>query len=102
MQNQKRYRIESQEWVYRLMNDPEYFERWMYTDNINAYNSIIEECEKKLYEQAPPATAANENRFIRARSLSLSTMKRAQRELVMTQAEYELFKKHKARTAISK
>jgi hypothetical protein len=34
------------------MNDPEYFERWRYTDNIEPYNSIIEEFEK-LYEQTP-------------------------------------------------
>jgi hypothetical protein len=32
------------------MNDPEYFEKWMYIDNINAYNSIIKEFQK-LYEQ---------------------------------------------------
>ena len=46
--DKSRHSPEVQEWVYRLMNDPEYFEKWMYTDNINAYNSIIEECQKKL------------------------------------------------------
>ena len=40
------------------------------------------------------------NRFIRARSLS--TMKRAQKELAKSQALYDRFKKYKARTAISK
>ena len=46
----RRQRTEAQEWCFRLMNDPEYFEKWMYIDNINAYNSIIKEFQK-LYEQ---------------------------------------------------
>jgi hypothetical protein len=61
---------------------------------INDYNSIIEQCQK-LYDNTHAT-----NQFIHARSLS--TMKRAQRELMKTQAEYELFKKYKTRTAISK
>jgi hypothetical protein len=77
-----------------MMNDPEYFERWRYIDTINDYNSIIEECQK-LYENTPVT-----NRFIRARSLS--TMKRAQKELAKTQVEYDKFKQYKMRTAISK
>jgi hypothetical protein len=32
-----------------MMNDPEYFERWRYTDTINVYNRIIEELQK-LYD----------------------------------------------------
>jgi hypothetical protein len=40
------------------------------------------------------------NRFIHARSLK--GIKRAQRELAKTQAEYEMFKKYKTRTSISK
>jgi hypothetical protein len=90
----KRHSPEVQESCYRMMNDPEYFERWRYIDIINDYNSIIEECQK-LYEKTPAT-----NRFIRARSLS--TMKRAQRDLAKTQAEYEMFKKYKMRTTISK
>jgi len=44
---------EVEEWCFHLMNDPEYFEKWMYTDNINAYNinaynSIIEKCQKTI------------------------------------------------------
>jgi hypothetical protein len=85
---------EVQEWCYRMMNDPEYFEKFRFKDTINDYNSIIEEFAK-LYEQTPVT-----NRFICARSLS--TMKRAQRELAKTQAEYDKFKEYKARTAISK
>src|SRR5919198_6296724 len=94
----KRHSPEVQEWVYRMMNDPEYFEKFRYIDTINDYNSVIEKCQK-LYDNTP---VTNENRFIRAKSLSLSTMKRAQKELAKTQAEYEMFKKYKARTAISR
>jgi hypothetical protein len=90
----KRHSPEAQEWCCRMMNDPEYYERWMYTDNINAYNSIIEELQK-LYEETPVT-----NRF--ARVSSLSGIKRAKKELAKTQAEYEIFKKYKMRTAISK
>ena len=79
-----------------MMNDPECFERFRYIDTINNYNLVIDECQK-LYDNTP-ATATN--RFIRARSLG--TMKRAQRELAKTQAEYDKFKKYKVRTAISK
>ena len=92
----KRHSPEVQEWVYRLMNDPEYFEKFRYIETINDYNSVIKECQKQ-YEQTP-ATAAN--RFIRARSLN--TMKRAQRELAKTLAEHEMCKRYKIRTAISK
>jgi hypothetical protein len=77
-----------------MMNDPEYFERWRFKDTINDYNSIIEECQK-LYEQTPVTSRLT-------RATCLSTMKRAQRELAKTRAEYDEFKKYKARTAISK
>ena len=92
----KRHSPEVQEWCYRMMNDPEYFEKWRFKDTINDYNSIMEELQK-LYEQTPATVT---NRFIRARSLS--TMKRAQKELAKTQAEYDKFKQYKMRTAISK
>jgi hypothetical protein len=59
------------EWVYRLMNDPVYYEQWRYKDAIDDYNSVIEHSQK-LY---------NETHF-------LSNMGRAQRELAETQAEY--------------
>jgi hypothetical protein len=76
------------------MNHPEYFEKWRFKDTINDYNSIIEEFQKS-YEQTPIT-----QRYARARILS--GMKKAKRELAKTQAEYEVFKKFKARTAISK
>jgi hypothetical protein len=92
--SKKRYRSEAQEWCFRLMNDPEYFEKWRYIDTINDYNSIIEELQK-LYEQIPAT-----DRFVRARIQS--EMKESKRDLAKTQAEYEMFKKYKMRTAISK
>jgi hypothetical protein len=80
--------------VFRLMNDPEQFEKWRYTDTINDYNSLIAEFQK-LYEQTPAS-----DRFARARIQS--GMKKSKRDLAKTQAEYEMFKKYKIRTAISR
>jgi hypothetical protein len=48
-----------------------------------------------LYEKTPVA-----DRFIRARILS--GMRKSKRDFTRTQGEYEMFKKYKARTAISK
>jgi hypothetical protein len=94
MHDKKRHRSEAQEWCFHLINDPEYFEKWRYIDSISVYNSIIEEFQK-LYEQTSTTDRS-------ARPRSLGGIKRAQRELAKTQAEYEMFKKYKARTAISK
>jgi hypothetical protein len=90
----KKHSPEVQEWYFRLMNDPEYFEKWRYIDTINAYSSIIDEFQK-LYDKTPAA-----NHYARARILS--GIRQSKRELAKTQAEYEMFKKYKARTAISK
>ena len=90
----KRHSPEVQEWCYRMMNDPEYFEKWRFKDTINDYNMVIKEFQK-LYEQTPAT-----DRYARARILS--GMRQSKRELAKTQAEYEKFKKYKARTAISK
>jgi len=92
--DKKRYRTEVQEWCFRLMNDPEYFEKWRYIDTINVYNSIIEEFQK-LYDKTPAT-----DRFARARILS--GMKKSKTDLAKTMAEYEMFKKYKMRIAISK
>ena len=94
MQSKRRHRSEAEEWCFRLMNDPEYFERWRYTDTVNDYNNIIEEFQK-LYDQTPVL-----DRFMRARIQS--GMRKSKRDLAKTMAEYEMFKKYKARTAISK
>jgi hypothetical protein len=90
----KRIRSEAQEWCFRLMNDPNPFEKWRYIDTINDYNSIIEGFEK-LYEQ----TAATDRT---ARARILSGLKKSKRELAKTQPEYDVFKKYKIITAISK
>jgi hypothetical protein len=29
-------------WLYKMMNDPEYFEKFRYVDSINNYNNIID------------------------------------------------------------
>jgi hypothetical protein len=92
--DEKRHRSDAQEWCFRLMNDPEYFEKRRYTDTISDYSSLIAEFQK-LYEQTPAS-----DRFARARIQS--GMKKSKRHLAKTQAEYEMFKKYKARTAISK
>jgi hypothetical protein len=56
-------------------------------------NYVIE--FQKLYEKTPVS-----DRFIRARILS--GMKKSKRDFATTQSEYEMFKKYKARIAISK
>ena len=91
--DKKRHNTEAQEWLFRLMNDPYEFEKWRYIDTINDYNNIIAEFQK-LYDQTPTT-----NRTARARILN--GLKQSKRDLVKTQAEYEMFKKYKARTAIS-
>jgi hypothetical protein len=90
---QYRRRTEAQEWCFHLMNDPEYFEKWRYKDTINDYSSLIAEFQK-LYENTPAS-----DRFVCANILN--GMKQSKRELAKTQAEYEMFKKYKTRTAIS-
>jgi hypothetical protein len=76
------------------MNDPNQFEKDRYVDTIDVYNSIIEEFQK-LYDKTPVT-----DQFARVKILN--GMKQAKRELAKTQAEYEIFKKYKTRTAISK
>ncbi len=94
LHNDKHHDPEVAEWMYRLMNDPDYYERWFYKDSINNYNMQLEEFAKRC-EQTPVT-----NRLTRAKTRS--AIKRAQRELSERQAEYNVFKKHKARTEISK
>ncbi len=61
LDDKRPHNTEAQEWCFRLMNDPEYFEKWRYTDTINGYNILIAELQK-LYEQTPTS-----DRFMRAR-----------------------------------
>jgi hypothetical protein len=94
MVDKKRRLSEAEQWYFRLMNDPNQFEKERHIDSIKVYNSIIEEFQK-LYEKTPPADRI-------ARVKILNGMKQSKRELSKTQAEYEMFKKYKMRTAIGK
>jgi hypothetical protein len=92
--DKKLHSSDVQEWCFRLMNDPEYFEKERFIDTINDYSNIIAEFQK-LYEQTPAT-----QRYARARIQS--GMRKSKRDLAKTMAEYEMFKKYKAKTAISK
>jgi hypothetical protein len=85
----KRHSPEVQEWCYRMMNDPEYFEKFRFKDTINDYNSIIEEFQKQ-YEQTPAS-----DRFMRAKIIS--GLRQSKRDLAKTLAGYDKFKKYKAK-----
>jgi hypothetical protein len=63
-------------------------------DSIHVFNSIIKQFQK-LYEKTPAT-----DHLLRAKILN--GMKQSKRELAKTQAEYEMFKKYKMRTAISR
>ena len=96
----QRHDPEAQEWCFRMMNDLNQWEKFTFIDTINAYNNIIEELQKE-YEQTP-ASATNRTRTRTDRGRIQSEMKEAKRDLAKTMAEYEMFKKYKMRTAISK
>jgi hypothetical protein len=76
------------------MNDPKQYEKERYIDSVNVYNSIIEEFQK-LYEKTPITDRI-------AHAKIPNGMKQSKRELAKAQAKYEMFKKYKTRTAISK
>jgi hypothetical protein len=47
--DKKRHRCtEAQEWYFRLVNDPEQFEKEIYIDTINYYNNLIAELQKTI------------------------------------------------------
>ncbi|MFL6365416.1 MAG: hypothetical protein ACJ71D_07550 [Nitrososphaera sp.] len=43
-----RYRSEAEEWYFRLLNDPNQFEKKRYIDSINVYSSVIEELKNYM------------------------------------------------------
>ena len=57
--DKKRHRTEAEEWCFRLMNDPEQFEKWRYIDTINDYSGLIAEFQT-LYEHTCQNTKWNE------------------------------------------
>jgi hypothetical protein len=92
--DQNRRRSEAEEWYFRLMNDPNQFEKERYIDSINVYSSVIDQLQK-LYDQTPASDHFTRTKIVNG-------MKQSKRELAKTQAEYEVFKKYKTRTARSK
>jgi hypothetical protein len=70
------------------------FEKERFIDSINVYNSIIEEFQK-LYDKTSAADHLTHAKI-------LNGMKQSKRDLAKTLAEYEIFKKYKIRTAISR
>jgi|GraSoiStandDraft_57_1057295.scaffolds.fasta_scaffold284618_2 hypothetical protein len=64
IQGEKRYHYsEAEQWYFRLMNDPEYFEKERYIDSINVYSSIIEEFQK-MYDRTPVANRTARNKIL--------------------------------------
>jgi hypothetical protein len=94
MQGEKQRLSEAQEWYFHLMNDPDQYEKETFVDHINEINFIIKEFGK-LYERSP----VTDHLF---RAKVLKQIERSKRTLSKIQAEYEMFKKYKTRTAISK
>jgi hypothetical protein len=92
--NDKWHDPEAAEWYYPMMNDPTEWEKFRYKDAIDDYNMIIAECQK-MYDMTPVPS-----RLVRVRLLSI--IKRAERDLAKVQADYDKFKRYKARTAISR
>jgi hypothetical protein len=83
-------------WMYRLMNDPKYYEQWRFKEAIDDYNVIIAHCQE-LYDTTPATTAKN----LLIRATSLSTLRRAKRDLANILDDYDDFLRYKARTEIS-
>jgi hypothetical protein len=85
---------EAEQRFFHLMNDHERYEKETFVDHINEINFIIKEFGK-LYERSP----VTDHLF---RAKVLKQIERSKRTLSKIQAEYEMFKKYKTRTAISK
>ena len=83
---------EAKKWHFRLINNPEQFEKEAFVDRINEINFAIKEFQK-LHEKAPIT-----DRSFRAKVLR--QIERSKNTLVKIEAEYEMFKKYKARRAL--
>jgi uncharacterized protein YeeX (DUF496 family) len=77
----------------RLMNDPKQYEKE--TFGINRIKGIIKELQK-MYEKTP----TTEDHLLRAEIIK--GIEHSKRDLSKIQAKYDIFKKYKMRTAISK
>jgi hypothetical protein len=85
---------EAEEWYFHLMNHPDQYEKETFVDHINEIKFIIKEFQK-LHERSP----VTDHLF---RAKVLKQIERSKRTLSKIQTEYEIFKKYKMRTAISK
>ncbi len=92
--DKKRRPSEAQEWHFHPMDDPEQYEREAFIDRINEIEFAIKEFEK-LYDKSP----VTEQSF---RAKVLREIERSKKTLSEIQTEYEMFKKYKTRTAISR
>jgi hypothetical protein len=85
---------DAEKWYFHLMNDPKQYEKETFVDHINEINFIIKEFQK-LYDRSP----ATDHLF---RAKVLKQIERSKRTLLKIQTEYEMFKKYKMQTSISK
>jgi hypothetical protein len=79
---------------FRLKNDPGQYEKEAFIDHINEIKFAIKEF-RKLYEKAP----VTDHLF---RAKILKEIELSKRTLSKIQVEYEMFKKYKMSTAISR
>ena len=79
---------------FHLMNDPEAYEKETFIDRINEINFIIKEFQK-LYDKTP----ITDHLF---RAKVFKEIEHSKRILSKVQAKYEIFKKYKIGTAISR
>jgi hypothetical protein len=79
--------------AYRLLKDPEFFERWLYRDSIEQIQDIIEELHKQ-YLQTPTLDL-----FKRAKIIL--TLGKAEKQLEKLRGEYAEFLEYKTSTGIS-
>ena len=86
MQGKKRRLSEVQKWYFRLMNDPEQFEKEAFIDGINTMKRVINEFQK-MYE----GTSATDH-ILRVKILD--GMEQSKITLSKIQADYEMFKKY--------
>jgi hypothetical protein len=85
---------ETKKWHFRPMNDPEQYEKEVFVDRINEINFAIKEFEK-LHNKSP----VTDHLF---RAKVLGEIERSKKTLSEIHTEYEMFKKYKKRTAVSK
>jgi hypothetical protein len=88
------FEAEAKKWHFLQTNNPEQFEKEVFIDRINEIDFAIKEFIK-LYEK----TSVTDHLF---RAKILKEIKRSKRTLSEIQVEYDMFKKYKTRTAISK